>query len=102
MKASDVLRKAAERIERDMRKTPWYADGCCEAISSVGGCGKSVRAKVRASQYLSSLFKNEESYWFGRPWIIGAPAVRGCNVDNQNHRIIALLLTADMAESVGD
>jgi len=98
MKASDVLRKAAEDISNQMNYDD--ANGCCDAIEhAFGGWHEYPDAKYRAYEDLRDLFENEEAYWFGLPWTEDNTRV---NTEAQNHRIIALLLTADMAESVGD
>jgi hypothetical protein len=97
MKASDVLRKAAQVIQEDMENFPNRAHwrGCCDAIDrsrSLPISWKVFFTVARAEEYLRSLYENDRAYWFGSP----------AETENQEHRIIALLLTADMAESVGD
>lgn len=85
MKASVILRQAAKRVQRG------YCVGGCVAIKGWFTSGN-VDAR-RAYSYFESLFKPEviedHGFWF-------APQER----DQQ--RILALLITADMAESAGD
>ena len=90
MKASEILRKAAEQVVS-------RSNGGCTAIFSSTCEDEDV--KDRAYDYYASLFSNEELYWFGEPYLRRCGAI---HVGNQNHRALALLLTADIAESIGD
>jgi hypothetical protein len=84
-KPSHVLRQAAVYV-RNGRYT-----GACAAINSQGAVDLEVRD--RAHELFASIFRPEGysdgEYWFGFS-------------KHSNHRILAILLTADMAESVGD
>ena len=90
MKASEILRKAAEAVVNRS------IGGCTAIFSSI--C-RNERAKDRAYDYYTSLFSNEDLYWFGEPYLHTYGVI---HVENQNHRALALLLTADIAESIGD
>lgn len=91
MKASEILRKAAEMVLIS-------PVGGCYAIYRACGWDEYVGSKRRANEYYGSLFKNAETFWFGDPINYTGRA----KTKNQNHRALALLLTADIAESVGD
>lgn len=95
MKASDILRMAAEIVEQNLE--------CgCNSITLVFGENRYYEVKRRAKKYYASLFKNHQLFWFGRP----SPSLSGGDqnsyIENNKHRVLALLLTADIAESVGD
>lgn len=92
IKPSDVLRTAARWIEQDR------CVGCCTAIKWQDGVPLAIRE--RAYELFSSLYKPYGhlmyGFWFhDGPWEDSKP-------EHREHRIIALLLTADMAESVGE
>lgn len=95
MKASDILRRAAEIVEKDL-------EGGCYAIDYAFGEYPHYEVKVRAQKYFRSLFKNDETYWFGRPFPLFCDEGHRYHTENNKHRVLALLLTADIAESVGD
>lgn len=86
MKASYILRAAAETVYNG----EWT--GACGAIMSQYSHANEDSVG-RANAYFSSLFKPANAgvldFWFSAR-------------DRDEQRIIALLLTADMAESVGD
>lgn len=97
-KASQVLRAAALNIQKRYEQgsgTP----ACCYAIDDVFiGRLCSHSAGYRADELFLSLFGYDDSgfskgaFWFGHKF----------DKEETEHRIIALLLTADMAESVGE
>lgn len=90
IKPSDVLRNAAVRIEnRD-------CVGCCAAIHWQNGVSNKV--KNRAFNLFASLYKPAK--W--QMWWFHSGGQDDATPECQTHRIIALLLTADMAESVGE
>lgn len=94
MKASKILRKAAEMVICQ------HVAGC-EAIDSAYSWYQYEEDKKRAQSYYASLYDNGEAYWFG--YTHGGSGFHPVvNEENQNHRALALLLTADIAESVGD
>lgn len=99
VKPSDVLRDAAELL---LNPDARYA-GCCGAIKDVFGGSKvkaNAKVRLRAYELFSSLYKphnkSEYEYWFHR----GGYGKH--KPKHQQHRATALLLTADMAESVGE
>lgn len=92
IKPSQVLRQAAEIIDKGI-----FA-GCCAAIE--WQCGVPECTRSRAYDLFSSLYKprnkRAHEFWFHNGW----------NGDEtpktQQHRVMALLLAADMCESVGE
>lgn len=116
-KRSGVYRKAAEVIQRDLESEhELFRDGCCGAFYDVlmlarvkvfkgkspFSAPKSARdnyddvffAVNSAEVTFAEMFRpeNYKLYWFGRDF----------TKEQQEHRITALLLMADIAESEGD
>jgi hypothetical protein len=104
MKASQILRKAAENLERSLNgeliKFGCYEakelGGCC-LIESAFGDFNYMEDKWRADAKYTELFYKNKPFWFGPPCTKGK-----VNVKNQNHRLMALLLTAQILEDEGD
>jgi hypothetical protein len=103
MKASQIMRRAAEISEQD-------SVGGCLAIDEAYTRNKHREAKERAQERFEELFKNrrKNGFWFGHPrkYSKGVSsfflAPWTTNTQNQKHRITAMLLTADILESEGD
>jgi hypothetical protein len=97
MKASEVMRRAAEIAEA------WKVGGCHGIVEAFGST-KQLLAKRRAQRKFEELFENTSFFWFGPPWDCEErpdPELRN-GAKNQAHRIIAMLLTADILKSEGD
>lgn len=105
-KPSQMLRKAASILNSDLKKAKYCRQGACDALYRVvyntNGSRELHDVFHTASERLASLFKPVDvvgyrggcarQYWFGAKF----------SKEQQEHRIIALLLTADMCESVGE
>jgi len=83
MKWSTVLKRAARLVDEG------NCFGCCAAIAcatKTTADGKLIESLYdEVIEIFASLFDDGSVYWFGQ----------------RNHRVIALLMTAAMAESVG-
>lgn len=98
MKASKILRRAAVIAEETV-------SGACRGIFLAYGEDRYWDAKDRAKNLIRSLYEadGDGTYYFGLPWSTGPSAwAMSPNLENQNHRIIAMLLAADILESEGD
>lgn len=122
-KPSQIFRKAAEHLKQNMEdsKIGWR-DGCCCAFDEVANAAydklydntlftsplkqqskerlvrkvnQTTKVVKESRELFNSLFKprnaSNDTYWFGKEM----------NDKQQQHRITALLLAADMAESEG-
>lgn len=103
-KASEILRLAADELHQ---RGSGECVGCCAVFmkfEDVAGFGSYAYKTVnRARRLFKSMYSPYEfsqgindnggkrTYWFGQP-----------NIRNKHHRINALLMTAAMAESVGE
>lgn len=92
LKASDVLRKAAELINNGSDSYACFAIADAAPLTHKGDAA--YAAYEHAYEYFSSLFEPipYRNNWFGY----------GFTPEQQEHRVMALLLTAELAESVGD
>jgi hypothetical protein len=114
MKPSEVLRKAARYIERNesLRGKEWYfynADGdyydsmlaMCSAIGEVvwkfGPESTELRDKLeeRSKRYIVPFCPYKRVQW-------GAHWIKTFHPEDQRHRVIMLLMAADMAEDEGN
>lgn len=114
MKPSQVLRKAARFIERNetLKGKQWnfydvdgdYYDNMCAMCSAIGEViwdqgpeSHELRDELEAASknYLIPFSPTQRLRW-GDHWI------KDFNPEDQRHRVIMLLMAADMAEDNGD